>query len=271
MKRRKPYVGVSGVVSVEQQKKLIKIADSAGLSEKRILALGIKAVHKTQYLDIENKYGPKWYPVGNQISKCISPEIGGTYNIAQVYLEPSEIIESLEYPMAFIDKLMKRGRAAIHAIQFDMLPYDKETELNWRNYFKYIKLGFKKDIILQCHKRAMAEGPEKSIRTLENLSGDLDYILFDASLGQGLRMDPDNLMRFCAKAYESKILAERGINIGVAGGLDGETVREVMPRILAEFPDISWDAEGKLHQGTDDTSLNMEIVEDYLWASAEVF
>lgn len=270
MERRKPYVGVSGVASVEQQKKIIEIASDVGLKEKRILALGIKAVHKTQYLDIENKYGPSWYPVGDRICDSVSPELDGTYNVAQVYMEPNEIAQSPEYALAFIDKLMKRGRTAIHAVQFDMLPYDKEIGLNYRNFFKYIKFGFDKDIILQCHKRAIAEGPTRAIETIECLSDDLDYVLFDASLGQGIDMNPDNLMRFCARAYRSKILAERGINIGVAGGLDGGTVREVMPRILAEFPDISWDAEGKLHQGTDDKSLNIETVEDYLRASAGV-
>ena len=62
---KKSYVGVSGVTSPDTERELESINLKSGLAEKgRLLALGVKAVHKTQYLDIENKYGTEWYPVG---------------------------------------------------------------------------------------------------------------------------------------------------------------------------------------------------------------
>lgn len=63
LERMQPYVGVSGVVSPRQQSELEQMFVDSGLrSTGRRLQLGVKAVHKTQYLDTINKFGEAWYP-----------------------------------------------------------------------------------------------------------------------------------------------------------------------------------------------------------------
>ncbi len=56
-----PYVGVRGVVGVGQQLALSGSTSSSGLAAHRLLLLGVKATHKTQWLDVPNKYGA-WFP-----------------------------------------------------------------------------------------------------------------------------------------------------------------------------------------------------------------
>ena len=79
-------------------------------------------------------------------------------------------------------------------------------------------------------------------------------------------MDPDQLKRFLEAAFGDHDLA--GVSFGVAGGLDATAVQAYIPGILKDFPQISWDAEGKLHQ-TADGRLDMDAAKAYLTASAE--
>lgn len=79
---------MSGVADTEQQAQLEAYADDLGLYDAgRKLALGVKATHKTQYMDTENKYGADWYPVGEAgISDALMPS-EGSLRVAQVYLD----------------------------------------------------------------------------------------------------------------------------------------------------------------------------------------
>ncbi len=92
----------------------------------------------------------------------------------------------------------------------------------------------------------------------------IDYVLFDASSGTGKEMNSDALLPFLDAAYSNKYFEAMGTNFGVAGGLNADMVRRHMGKILARFPDVSWDAESRLHRGTDDKSLNVVTTESYL-------
>jgi hypothetical protein len=107
--RPPPYVGVSGVITPGQQEELEQLAVTSGLTGRRILLLGVKAVHKTQFLDVENKYGPEWYPVGADAFTAAlepRPEPGGTLAVAQLYLDVDHVADA-----AYRDAFMARVRA----------------------------------------------------------------------------------------------------------------------------------------------------------------
>ena len=95
-------------------------------------------------------------------------------------------------------------------------------------------------------------------------------MLFDASHGKGVRMDAMRLYPFIETAYESNELCTVGIT--VAGGLNSQVVREDLPQLVQDYPDLSWDAEGQLHPVNRDNKrpLDMPIVMDYFDASVEV-
>lgn len=262
------YVGVSGASSPEQQAELRAHADRVFEGTDVSLALGVKAVHKTQWLDVPNKYGEAWYPVGEGQFADALQQRAGTDNIAQVYLEPEALAADPQYATNFIRRIKQRGQNWLHMIQFDLLPYQVAPEAS--SYIiheakRYVHEEY--SVIVQCHEAAMSEGPKTALEKLKRLSPDeIDYVLFDASHGKGREMDPDHLRRFLDAAYGDSGLNHVGF--GVAGGLDAAAVEQHLPTILNDFPDISWDAEGKLHQ-TPDGSLDIDAAKAYLTASAE--
>lgn len=280
---RLPYIGISGVNGGREQRTLELLWDTLGLHEQRRLLLGVKAVHKTQWLDTPNKYGTAWYPVGEQAFHHALLSKGESYGVAQMYLEPTAIAADPEYAQAFVDRTIERGKHWLNAIQFDMLPYDQTDAALWRTLFDRIHEQ-NVDVIVQCHKRAMAAGPKATVEQLKSL-GPVDYVLFDASHGRGIEMNPDALLPYLDAAAGDQTLAGNRTGLGVAGGLNVETVMRHIPRVLSKFPDTSWDAEGNLHprpvQVTDQITgepvwhtqdqgrLNLGLAWQYLQASAE--
>ncbi|HRK40953.1 MAG TPA: hypothetical protein PLN95_02645 [Candidatus Saccharibacteria bacterium] len=268
--RSSPYVGVSGIVNPEQQQELTAFAAEAFRETDTLLMLGVKAVHKTQWLDVENKYGPEWYPIGESaFSGALSGS--GVDSVAQMYLDPEVLAANPDYGRQFIRRIKRRGAAWLNTIQFDMLRYQDAPEA-----FSYLIHEAKREdvrddeynVIVQCHAPAMAEGPRVALEKLKRLSPDeINWILFDASHGTGKEMDVDALKRFIEAAHDDSELDHVGI--GIAGGLDAEGVEKHLPKILRDFPYVSWDAEGRLHQ-TSDGSLDMEATKRYISASADV-
>ncbi len=268
---KQPYVGVSGVVSSEVQAQLESIAEESGLHDNgRLLALGVKAVHKTQFLDIENKYGKEWYPVGEEPFTCAlrhdDPNIN-TVAVAQAYLD-IEYVDSKEYREKFLERIVERGRPWLQAIQFDMLPWHKNNDaLKFLEDAKNTEVA----VFLQVHKEAMEElGPKGVVRRLGRFASQIDYLLFDSSHGTGQRLDTSALKPFVAEAHDRLDLSQTGI--ALAGGLHGAIVREDLPELVAQFPNLSWDAEGQLHPVGQDGKrpLNLAVTEDYLRASSEI-
>jgi len=261
------YVGVSGVVSREQQVQLRDAAQPLASINRR-LALGVKAVHKTQWLDIENKYGRDWYTVGDEICDVVVADNDGEMRVAQMFLDVNEAerqgIEN--YESRFVSRLMGRAATWLTGVQFDLLPWHVK---DYRPLFEEMReRNPKVDIILQCQGPIMTElGPQKAAKRLDLYRPYLTHALFDASHGTGAMMDPSALRPFVEEAYQRKWLG-----VGVAGGLNKNVVEQALPELLNDFPDLSFDAEGQLHQHAReaDKSLNMKIVRDYLETSATV-
>lgn len=268
--RPTPYVGVSGVVNPEQQARLHEIWDSVGV--RRALALGVKATHKTQWADIENKYGEEWYPVGDAIAGAMSVERPYELRVAQVCLDTPTASRpgGQEYEKTFIDKLLARTGNMLNAIQFDMLPWDSQAKTGLFAHIKEARPDM--TVLVQANKHQMAmHGPKELVRRLKwyDVRGEkyIDRVLFDASHGTGARLDVGNLEQFVRQAvYETEF------GVGIAGGLHGPVVREELADILARYSGhLSFDAEGQLHKNPDgSTGLNMAAAEDYLRAAGDV-
>lgn len=270
--RPQPYIGVSGVISPQIQHELEIIAQEADLpSTGRLLALGVKAVHKSQWLDVENKYGPDWYPVGEEsftyaLHHYYPNQLA--FGVAQTYLDVDHVDDST-YRTQFTDRIMQRGQRWIQGIQFDMLPWHDNDDM--LPFLESLKEQHGLSILLQCHKAAMKDlKPQGAIRRLGSFASCVDYILFDASHGTGTRLDAPMLDTFLEEAHGSTALAHVGI--GVAGGLNAEAVREDLPQLVAKYSELSWDAEGQLHpaQANGKRPLHMPITKDYLQASVAV-
>lgn len=269
---KQPYVGVSGIISPEMQSSLEVIYDEVGLADKnRIMALGVKAVHKTQFLDVENKYGTDWYPVGEDSFKHALRHDDlnqQTIAVAQTYLDVDHV-DNADYRKAFIERISGRGGPWLQAVQFDMLPWHINNDTLY--FLEELKTSYGLDIFLQAHKNAMEElGPRGVIRRLGLYANFVDYLLFDSSHGTGKRLDVSALKPFIAEAHSKLDLSRTGV--AIAGGLDGQIVREDLPELIDKYPNLSWDAEGKLHpiQPNGKKPLDVPTAHDYLRASSEI-
>jgi phosphoribosylanthranilate isomerase len=282
---RASYIGVSGVVDQDQQRSLEHLARHYKLTDpeatrsdsrlSRSIALGVKAVHNTQWLDRPNKYGPSWYPVGaTSFARAVHASTPDeTLNVAQVYMDPTTIAADPTYADAFIEQILERGEAWVDALQFDMLPYHDDTlSTDWPALMERIhqRTNNRVETILQCHSPAMSRGPKAAVERLKKFGSTVDRVLFDASHGTGREMNGASLRTFLDAAYSDRDLA--ATSFGIAGGLNTERVQKHLPAIVRQFPDISWDAEGQLHKpfGELDRGLDMDKVRGYLAASAKV-
>jgi hypothetical protein len=269
-----PYVGVSGVVSPTQQAELSAIATTVGLPAERRLLLGVKATHKTLLGGagdgVENKYGHEWYPVGRMLVDAIDPTVDPArqWPVAQVYLDVDHVSDD-GYRAAFMDRLLGHGSGWLAGVQFDMLPWHDNADME--PFLHGLRETTGLPVLLQCHGPAMdLLGPEGAARRLGELANVIDFVLFDSSHGTGKRLDVDRLTSFVDAAYSCAGLDE--IGVAVAGGLSPATVTEDLPALVARFPDLSWDAEGSLHLTNTDgvRPLDMDVVHGYLSASAQL-
>lgn len=262
-----PYVGVSGVVSPEQQRWIHEAAQPM-IDNGRQILLGVKAVHKTHWSEIENKYGPEHYPVGDDIAISISELQDGEMGVAQVYLDLKEARSSGidSYEEEFINKLLGRNSMWLSGIQFDMLPWHKD------DYSKLLQLikddsPIPHDVLLQCYGKIMQQHSPAQIRELlKQYEGLVDYVLLDASHGQGKRLNVEQL-----KPYIDELYGIDGIGLGIAGGLDARIVAQELPALLADYPELSFDAEGKLRlPETGSYKLDQATTTQYLQSAAKV-
>jgi hypothetical protein len=266
--RPEPYVGVSGVVSLEQQDVLRSQAEPL-LQTRHRLALGVKAVHKTQWLDIENRFGRDWYPVGSDIVTSVAKRKGDSdFLVAQMFLDTNEAnrLQVEDYEASFVRKLMGRTAGWLSAVQFDLLPWHR---IDYSPLFEEMKAKREGlEILLQCQGPIMKElGPGGSLKALDRYKGLVDHVLFDASHGTGEEMNVDALKPFVEEAA-----ARDWLGVGVAGGLNGERVERHIPELIEFFPGLSLDAEGQLHINSDRSGhqLNLQATGDYLLSAAAV-
>jgi hypothetical protein len=264
--RKIPYVGVSGVVNPAQQAEIHLEAGFDMRENGRRIGFGVKATHTPQWLDQPDEFGPKWYPVGSGDFQKALLNMSSSYNIAQMYLDPETLRTDPTYGQRFVEKVMQRGARHLDAIQFDMLPFDKDgADLSGS-----IAAVGPLDLIVQAHSRIMQNGPQATLEMIKRLTDEIEYVLFDASHGTGKTLDVEALKPFLDAAYNDPDFADFGTNFAIAGGLDAETVAAYLPELVREFPELSWDAEAKLHdriQDGGDGSLNMPRVHQYMLSS----
>lgn len=262
-----PYVGVSGVVSPEQQRWIHEAAQPI-IDSGRQLLLGVKAVHTTHWLEEPNTYGPEHYPVGDDITTSMSKLQDGEMGVAQVYLDLKEARLKGEkgYEEDFIEKLLGRNSAWLSGIQFDMLPWHKDDYSDLLQLIKDAN-STPHDVLLQCYGKIMNQhSPAQIKELLKQYEGLADYVLLDASHGQGKRLDVEQL-----KPYIDELYGVDGIGLGIAGGLDAQIVAQELPALLADYPDLSFDAEGRLRLPETGTyRLDQPTTAQYLQAAAKV-
>lgn len=273
MEKRPEYIGISGVVNKDQQAELVEMFDALGLHQQRVLQLGVKATHKTQWLGIENKYGREWYPVGSEIDQALQNGMGTT-GVAQICFD-SELVHSNYYRREFIVRALARTTHSwLTGVQFDMLPwFDNPNILDETlpNGVYYLEDSAKDiTVTLQCQGDIMQQHTPIEIADMLARYPQLDYVLFDNSCGRGIQMNADELLPYIHTVNTHNDLQD--LHVAVGGGLNARVVRAELPKVLRHFPQVSWDAEGQLHPVNNQARrpLDMQMTKEYLEACAEV-
>ena len=134
------YVGVSGVSNMEQQEFIYRTAIDSGIDRYDYnLLLGVKATEKTQWLDLPNKYGADWYPVGEDMRNAHSRTIDDLVQTDDLALPAVQMFfgslaDDPELAKHFTERILDRSSGWIRyaydgstagwpALQFDRFPW----------------------------------------------------------------------------------------------------------------------------------------------------
>jgi hypothetical protein len=119
------------------------------------------------------------------------------------------------------------------------------------------------EVILQVGTTAFEDAgnePQEIANRLRDYETIISHVLLDRSVGQGIPLEPDVLLPFI-RVIRQEFPA---LGIVVAGGLGPGTLGALCP-ILAEFPEISIDAQGRLRpSGNSLDRINWEFAKQYL-------
>jgi len=241
--RPQPYIGISGVANQEQHERLFKIA----ISEKfntidYFLMIGVQATTKTQLLEIENKMGQMWHPVGQTIrDAAFEDESGFTKPFIHCFFEGREDLG------AGLAVVMKRTQNYSKGVQLNGLHWLDEDYSQFLNKFRDAYPN--QDIILQANHRIMESSPQEIVRALGRLP--VNYVLFDRSGGRGINLVSEYIRPYIDEVYQSQL----NIGVSLAGGLEASNVEELIGPLFSEFPKLSCDAEGKLRCGQEHKTI----------------
>lgn len=226
-----PYIGITDFTDVSQVEEMSRVFEAHRSTEStRKLHVGVMMSYKTLH-DIPSRW-EHVFPRKERIAHIFSsPDEYNCLHYAD-YDNYPDLAESLLGAILY-------GGSNLHALQLDMVwPDPMEIARAIRASGRHV------EVILQIGKNAMEavdNDPGQVVARLRGYRGVVQRVLLDKSMGQGLGMDAQALLPY-ARAIRD---AMPDIGIGAAGGLGPTSVHLVEP-LLAEFPDLSIDAQGRL-------------------------
>lgn len=247
---RKPYIGITGFMTRGEVEDMLNLMPS---SSNRLLMVGVLASWKTLY---DNKVSGRY------------PSIK---NISKIFVSHPLALNLIHYNTRNMEDLCDQlvsltmfGGKNLHGFQlnFTWPPIPELAE--------YRSICRDNIIVMVITSQAFEfEDAKRSPRLLasriEDYKGLVDYVLLDRSGGCGMPLDTAFMREYLNVLYAKDL----DMGIGIAGGLSENTLNLVEP-LIADFPDLSFDAEDKLRNPHDD-SLNLGLAQDYLRKSLEIF
>ena len=231
-----PYFGITDFMNFDQVKRMLDVLhfSSIGIT-KRKLHVGVMMSYKTLN-DIPSRWQNAFPPKDMIASIFQSDDTLNCLHYADYENNPD-----LSHNLA---KAIGYGGVGIHAVQLDMIwPAPEEIANGVHFSRKYV------EIILQIGGKALEKignDPAAVVEKLREYDGLIHRILLDKSGGKGLGMDAAGLLPYAHSIQD----AFPNIGIGAAGGLGPDTLNIIAP-LIKEFPDLSFDAQGKLRPSGD--------------------
>jgi hypothetical protein len=273
----KPYVGITDFAAKEQVETMLAVFTEAFPLGNRNLMVGTMMSYKTL-----NNLPTKWagiFPSTSDQFRDIYPSCRDLLLNTLHYADYDGITtkDDLSRAIMIVGHRGPFSPPAIDALQLDMI-WPSE-QIIWHGISKansLIEESTKDDnplrdlkVILQVGSKAMEvldNDPKKIAAKIAWYGKVIHCVLFDRSGGLGKKMDADLLRSYIA---ETKAVCPN-ISIAVAGGLGPDTMDLIVP-LVAEFPDISIDAQGKLRRsGSALDPIDWDLAEKYLMEAGKV-
>jgi hypothetical protein len=217
--------------------------------------IGIQATGKTQILDVPNKRGQMWHPVGDSIARAASNEDSGfTKPFVHVFFDGKDELEQ------GVANVMRRTRRYVQGLQFNGLAW---LDIDYRPFMHIFNEVYpSQSTILQAGSNTLnSHSPSELADGIETMP--VDYLLLDPSGGEGKQMDSTRIRNYVDEIYQSQI----PVGVALSGGLDAKNVEELIGPLMEDYPDLSCDAEGRLRKGPEgSTVIDIEAVDAYLVA-----
>ncbi len=257
MNKNVPFISITDFMNRVQAYQMLTIAKEYNRQDKpvRKLGVGVMMSYKTLH-EIPSKWSQA-FPRNQEISSIFIDDPLAFNVLHYADYEETDFFASLQFARYW-------AGYNLHAIQMDMIWPDPRVIKDFRAKNPHIQ------IILQVGAKAIEQigtNPEKLIQKLKTYGPCLDYVLLDKSMGQGHPMDAQGLIPFL------EILANERPDLGlvVAGGLGPNTLDLVQP-IIAKFPQVSLDAQGKLRpSGSALDPVDWDMAGTYLEKAFQLF
>lgn len=237
--RQGPYLGITGFTDAAQVREALALVPS---TSRRLVMVGVLASRRTcAGLPARN---PRRLPAVDEI-----PGIFLDHPLA-LNLVHYDTDEPATLGRQLVD-LAARSGPNLHGFQINgIAPTRADLE-----EVRAARPGLR--IVLQILLGLLASSPREAVRLAQDTAGLVDDVLLDVSGGQGRPLDPQIVLPFL------RALSDTGLGLGVAGGLSAANLQSLEP-LLAEFPDLSFDAETGLRDEED--RLDLERVREYVEA-----
>jgi hypothetical protein len=245
-----PYIGITDFMSFSQVERMLEVFKwfrPKGVDLR--LHVGVMMSYKTLNR-IETKWSKVFPPNESVAGIFSSDEVMNCLHYADYTEDPvlwENLVKAIEY-----------GGIGINALQLDMT-WPEPAQIAQAVHSSRKQL----EIILQIGQEAFKEideQPEKLVERLREYQGVIHHVLLDKSMGRGLGMNAVGLLPF-ARAIKQTF---PNLGIGAVGGLGPDTLDLVKP-LIAEFPHLNTDAEGKLRpSGSVMDPIDWVLAETYL-------
>jgi len=255
----KPYIGITGPISIQETKDVCKEFSNAGYSMKsqHVPMLGFLASNKTiNNQVIQNKR----YPSIKSL-----PEL--------LRATDSQVLTMIHYNSREIETLSNQIAQIFDGIYENGLCRAIQLNIVWPDIGQVSKIKeqySEMQIVFQASNKAMLEKtPNQIAKGVRSYGDSLSYVLIDPSGGRGL---PFNLESSVAIYSELKEQCP-DLTIGFAGGFTGENVKPRLKELFQRTKDDNFciDAEGglrdKISSKYGDDSLNLKKVREYIQSS----
>ncbi|MDO8408385.1 MAG: hypothetical protein Q7S95_04140 [bacterium] len=243
-----PYIGVTGFTDRQQViEAFFHVPDNAH----RRLMVGVLASYKSL----------RRLPMREQWAKQTPP----SDELHSIFFEHPQVLNLIHYSAdIFVDKelcddllaLAHHAGSVLHGFQLNIV---WPSSIALRDFHRFVRKQ-KLSVVLQINHGsiALAGGtPVAIVEKLRRYEGLIQHLLVDASGGLGKALNV-SWAQLYLRAFRD---AQLPFALGVAGGF-GPNSMEPIKELLAEFPDLSWDAQGRLRDK--DHRLNPILAGEYL-------